>query len=139
MKRPGEITVVDVPIRKFAGGGMRDTDKGKLDFNGFLSPIVLEAFAQYMNIHMDMPDGSRRSSDNWKNGFGEKHYDICMKSLHRHFQDAWMEHEGYESREGMMPALMGMLFNIMAYAKQYLEDESDEEYLDDTMYWRTKE
>ncbi len=107
MKRPGEITVVDVPIRKFAGGGMRDTDKGKLDFNGFLSPIVLEAFAQYMNIHMDMPDGSGRSSDNWKNGFGEKHYDICMKSLHRHFQDAWMEHERVRKQRGYDASING--------------------------------
>jgi len=38
-------------MRTFASGATRDADDHKLDFEGFLSPFVLERYAQYMHKH----------------------------------------------------------------------------------------
>lgn len=110
-------------VRKFNSGATRDSEEGKNDYEGYLSPLVIEAYGNYMTKHRKQSDGSIRDSDNWKKGFGNKHYDVCMKSLWRHFLDLWLEHRGFISREGMKDALMGILFNTMAYTYQFLMDE----------------
>ena len=107
-------------IRKFNTGATRDTDEGKLDLEGFLSPLVIEAFAQYMNKHRHQSDGSLRDSDNWQKGFGDKHFEVCMKSLWRHFFDLWKEHRRYKCRETIDDAICGILFNTMAYYHKLL-------------------
>jgi hypothetical protein len=109
--------------REWTTGGNRNPEDGKYDYEGFLSPVVLEAFAQYMHKHRKLADGTLRDSDNWQKLFGDEHYDVCMKSLHRHFMDMWLEHRGHKSREGMEDAMMGILFNTMAYAFKYLTTE----------------
>lgn len=116
-------------IRKFETGATRDTDNNKYDYEGFLSPLVIEAFAKYMHKNRIMKDGSTRDSDNWQKGFGEgkKHYETCMKSGYRHFMDWWMEHRGYESREGLDDAICGLMFNVMAYYHKKLLERLDEE------------
>jgi len=78
-------------IRRFDTGATRDTDEGKLDFEGFLSPLVLERYAQYMNKHRKQSDGKLRDSDNWQKGIPLKAY---IKSLWRHFFDLWKIHRG---------------------------------------------
>jgi len=103
--------------------GTRDEDKDKLDFEGFLSPIVLQAYSEYMHKHRIQADGKIRESDNWQKHFGENHFSVCMKSLWRHFMDLWLEHRGFKSREGIKDALMGILFNTMAYLDKLLKDE----------------
>lgn len=122
---PGTITPVPVDknIREWESGGKRDTEEGKLDFEGFLSPLVIQRYAEYMNKHRTMADGSLRDSDNWQKGFGSltEHFKVCMKSLFRHFMDMWSAHRGYESREGMEEAICGILFNVMAYLHRILE------------------
>jgi len=110
--------------RYFEGGAYRDEDASKLDFEGYLSPIVLQAYGQYMKKHQVQSDGQIRESDNWQAGFGDKHLDVCMKSAWRHFHDLWMEHRGYKSRDGIDEAINGLLFNIMAYYKKVLEDRN---------------
>ena len=112
-------------IRKFKTGATRDTNEGKYDYEGFLSPLVIERFGQYMNKHRKQSDGSLRDSDNWQKGFGDNHFAVCMKSLWRHFFDLWLEHRGYKSREGIEDALMGILFNTMAYTYKLLKDKND--------------
>ena len=114
-------------IRKFKTGATRDTDEGKLDFEGFFSPIVMEKFAEYMNKHRRQSDGQLRDSDNWQKGFGEgkKHFITCMKSWWRHFFCSWKEHRGIKTKEGMGNALMGGLFNNMAYAHQWFKENND--------------
>jgi hypothetical protein len=102
-------------IRKFKSGATRDTDEGKNDYEGFLSPLVIQKFGNYMNKHRKQSDGSLRDSDNWQKGFGDKHFDVCIKSLFRHFHDLWMEHRGYKSRETIDDAICGIMFNVMAY------------------------
>lgn len=112
-------------IRTFETGATRDTEEGKLDFEGFLSPIVIERYAQYMHKHRKQSDGKLRDSDNWQKGFGSlaEHFRVCMKSLCRHFMDMWLAHRGYESRNGMEEALCGVMFNSMAYLHQILKEK----------------
>jgi hypothetical protein len=111
-------------MREFDTGATRDSNEDKLNYEGFLSPIVLKAFAEYMHEHRKQSDGKLRDADNWQRGFGPNHYDVCIESLFRHFMDLWLEHRGWESREGKEKALMGLLFNTMAYAHQYLIDNT---------------
>jgi len=107
--------------RYFPGGAYRDVSEDKLDFEGFLSPVVLEEFAKYMHFHRKQSDGVMRDSDNWQAGIPK---DVYMKSLLRHTHDVWMEHRGYDSREGMIDALCGVMFNSMGMLLEVLKDES---------------
>ena len=130
---PDEVTV-SIPIirspeqpskRTFDTGATRDLDDGKLDYEGFLSPQVLQAFAQYMHGHRFMKDGSVRDSDNWQKGFPAG---VAEKSLSRHYLDFWiMDRQGvdsYKRPDGeevtILDALMGILFNVQALALQRL-------------------
>lgn len=105
-------------IRKFNTGATRDTDRDKLDYHGFLSPIVLKRYAEYLHKHRIQSDGNYRESDNWKRGIP---LDTYIKSGLRHFIDWWLEHDGYESREGIEDALCGLIFNAMGYLFEYLK------------------
>jgi hypothetical protein len=50
-------------MRKFKSGALRDNDTDKIDFEGLLSPLVLERFGEYMHRHRNTADGVR-DSDN---------------------------------------------------------------------------
>lgn len=111
--------------RTFGTGATRDTDDGKLDYEGFLSPIVLERFACYMHENRKMADGSLRSSDNWQKGIPK---DVYMKSLWRHFMDLWLLHRGVDfdasgkELPGIDEALCALLFNVQGYLFEVLKD-----------------
>ena len=107
-------------IRTFESGATRDTDEGKYDYEGFLSPLVLERYAQYMHKHRVQADGELRDSDNWQKGIPK---DAYIKSAFRHFMDWWKEHRGLKSREGIEDALMALLFNVMGYAHAILKEK----------------
>lgn len=99
-------------LRTFSTGSTRDTDTGKLDPEGFLSPLALEAYFEYMHRHRKLPDGSFRDSDNWQLGIPKSAY---MKSMWRHFFHVWKLHRcktGYKKEE-MEEALCALLFNVM--------------------------
>ena len=117
-------------IRKFKTGATRDTNEGKYDYEGFLSPIVIEAYGKYMHKHRKQSDGTLRDSDNWQKHFGKNHYSVCMKSLWRHFLDLWFLHRGYkrfDKKDGheitKEEVLMAILFNDMAYADKLLKEK----------------
>lgn len=117
-------------IRSFKTGATRDTDEGKYDYEGFYSPLVIKRFGEYMNKHRKQSDGKLRDSDNWQNHFGENHFNICMKSLWRHFMDLWFLHRNYECldiKDGHKitkeEAVCAILFNSMAYLDKLLKDE----------------
>ena len=93
-------------MRKFDTGATRNTEEGKLDFEGFLSPIALERFAQYMHNHRKQADGSVRASDNWQKGIP---IDVYMKSAWRHFFAVW---KGYRNNNISMEDLCALMFNI---------------------------
>jgi len=83
----------------------------------------LREYAKYMNKHRIQSDGKLRDSDNWQKGFGKDHYKVCVKSLLRHVMDLWLEERGFASRDGIEDALMGIMFNVMAYADKYYKGD----------------
>lgn len=109
-------------IRAFDSGATRDTDEGKYDYEGFLSPIVMERYAQYMNKHRVQSNGDLRDSDNWQKGIPK---DAYMKSGWRHFFDWWKEHRGIPTKDGIVEALCALLFNVMGYLHEYLKGKEE--------------
>ena len=107
-------------MRTFKSGATRNDDTNKLDYEGFLSPIVLQRLAEYMQKHQKQADGKMRSSDNWQRGMTK---DCYIKSGFRHFHDWWLEHRGLKSREGLENALCAMMFNVMGYLYETLKDK----------------
>lgn len=107
-------------MRVFKDGATRDNEEGKLDYEGFLSPLVMERFAEYMNKHRIQADGKIRNSDNWQKGIPK---DAYMKSGWRHFIDWWKEHRGYKSREGMEEAICAVIFNANGYLYEILKEK----------------
>ena len=111
-------------MRTFDTGATRDTDSDKPDFDGFLSPLALEAFAEYMHRHRQVADGSLRASDNWQKGMPLDEY---RKSAWRHFFAFWktsrdpkFDHDSVAT----VDAACGVLFNIMGYLHEALRDRS---------------
>ncbi len=111
-------------MRTFETGATRDAaGLEKLDYEGFLSPLVLKRFAEYMNANRVTAQGVR-DSDNWQKGIP---LDVYMKSMHRHFMDIWMNHRGYETKDDMETALCAVLFNAMGYLHETLVEKDYEE------------
>ena len=105
-------SIVSVPpMRVFETGATRDGDADKLDYEGFLSPRVLERYARYMHKHRQQTDGKLRDSDNWQKGIPRSAY---MKSAWRHFMDVWTRwRSGYFDVPETEEALCALLFNVM--------------------------
>lgn len=105
-------------MRKFNTGATRNDDKNKYDYEAFLSPLVIERYAEYMHKHRIQEDGTLRDGDNWQKGIPKEAY---MKSGWRHFFDWWKEHRGIASREGLEDALCALLFNVSGYLHEHLK------------------
>jgi hypothetical protein len=106
--------------RQFESGAYRDTDEDKFDYEGFLSPFVLERYAEYMNKHRMQSNGELRDSDNWQKGIPKYVY---IKSGWRHFFDWWKEHRGIPTKEGIEDALCALMFNVMGYLHELLKEK----------------
>lgn len=102
-------------VRVFESGATRDRDDDKLDFEGFLSPLVIERYAQYLHKHRTLADGSVRASDNWQKGLP---LEVYMKSMWRHFFAVWKSY-----RKGAIGEddLCGLLFNAMGMLHELLK------------------
>jgi hypothetical protein len=116
----------DGTLRTFGTGATRDTAQDKLDYEGFLSPIVIERFAEYMHQHRIQSDGSLRESDNWQKGIPIEQY---MKSMWRHFMDVWRLHRYNDlvllPNALMEEALCALLFNVMGMLHEVLKGDTD--------------
>jgi hypothetical protein len=109
-------------IRIFATGATRDIEDGKHDPEGFLSPLTILRYCEYMTKHRPQKDGSIRDSDNWQKGFP---LDSYMKSMWRHMLDAWLHHRGFgeKSRESLQVALCAIIFNAGGMLHELLKKE----------------
>jgi hypothetical protein len=110
-------------MREFATGATRDEDTEKLDYEGFLSPLVLRRYASYMHEHRLQADGKLRASDNWQKGIPREAY---MKSLFRHFMDVWMIwREQYPLGRIWEDTLCAMLFNLQGLLFESIRTSQD--------------
>lgn len=107
--------------RQFQTGATRDTDNGKLDYEGFISPLVKRAYAKYMHKcrTRNVPEGQKlRDSDNWQKGIPQEVY---AKSLIRHVEEFGIIFDGYvaydeKGKEISLDDVLGaILFNAMGY------------------------
>lgn len=108
-------------MREFESGATRNHNEDKLGYEGFISPIVWQRFAEYMHENRLQDDGTLRTPDNWQKGIPLEAY---MDSGFRHFMDWWLEHRRHESREGIEMALCGLLFNVQGYLHEVLKQRS---------------
>jgi hypothetical protein len=110
----------EMGMREFETGATRDSEDGKFDYEGFLSPIVLERFGEYMHEHRKQADGKLRDSDNWQKGIPQEAY---MKSMFRHFMDVWFFHRDINpgSKGTVEDALCALFFNVQGYLHEELK------------------
>jgi hypothetical protein len=108
-----------IAIREFSTGANRNAETGKYDYDGFLSPLAIEAFGAYMHFNRHLDDGTIRDSDNWQKGIP---LDVYRKSLWRHFLDTWRSLRGISIPEGIIWALCGILFNVQGLLHELLKE-----------------
>lgn len=112
-------------MRKFDTGATRDSDVGKNDYEGFIDPLVIEAYGNYMTKNRVQADGKIRDSDNWQKGMTKQVY---MKSLWRHFLDLWCIHRGHKRYDKagneitVKEACSAIMFNVMGYLHEDIKD-----------------
>jgi len=120
-----ETYLEKLDMRTFETGATRDTDEGKYDYEGFLSPLVLRRYAEYMHKHRKQADGKIRASDNWQNGIPTEQY---MKSMWRHFMEVWEFHRirlnnkpTITNLDDLQDTLCALLFNVMGYLHEEIK------------------
>lgn len=116
-----------VEMRQFETGATRNMDTNKFDYEGFLSPLVIEEFGRFMHKHRLQSDGKLRESDNWQKGIPLSEY---IKSAFRHFHALWKIHRGYKAYNEKNEEVdykeeaMALLFNIMGYVHERLKTDN---------------
>lgn len=118
-----EVMQKDANIRTFGTGANRNSDEGKLDFEGFLCPNVLKTYAEYMHKNRFLENGQMRDSDNWQKGIPVPAY---MKSMYRHFFDTWSNYRGNETPETQVQNLCGLMFNAMGMLHEILKQDGQQ-------------
>ncbi len=112
-------------MRQFSTGATRNVDENRPDFEGFLSPLALERFGEYMAKHRKQADGKLRDSDNWQKGIPLSAY---MKGLLRHVLHMWQRHRGWPVRDPLAGAdieedICAALFNLQGYLHEHLKEK----------------
>ena len=111
-------------MRHFPSGATRSSEDAKPDYEGFLSPLVIRRFGEYMTAHRRQEDGALRASDNWQKGIPRDSY---MRSAWRHFLDWWMCHREGLPEDRLEEALCALLFNIQGYLHEHLKRRLNED------------
>ncbi len=106
--------------RVFETGATRNQDADKYDYEGFLSPTALEAFAEYMHRNRLQPDGNLRASDNWQLRIPQEAY---MKSMWRHFHAVWKSHRQGETN---IDDLCALFFNVQGLLHEVIKEKNNE-------------
>jgi hypothetical protein len=101
----------------FDTGATRDISHDKFDYEGFLSPTVMEAFGAFMHANRQTAIGLR-DSDNWQKGIP---FDTYMKSMFRHFHAAWKAHRISDHQDSVVVDLLAIMFNAQGYLHEYLK------------------
>ena len=104
-------------MREFGTGATRNDDDDRYDYEGFLSPLVIQRFGEYMHKHRKQADGKLRASDNWQKGIPLGAY---MKSGWRHFMDWWMGYRRREWTPALEDTLCALLFNVQGFLHELI-------------------
>ena len=122
-------------VRQFDTGATRDDLAQKADYEGYLSPVVIERYGRYMLAHQICADGSPRASDHWQLGIPRDEY---IKSAWRHLQMWWTMHRSGKvsplTEHGAVileDALCALLFNTIGYLHETLKAGVDRSTLRD--------
>lgn len=120
---PGPLSEAPT-MRTFWSGATRSTDAGKPDYEGYLSPLVIRRYGEYMTANRVQADGKVRTSDNWTKGIPTSEY---LKSLLRHVVDVWLIHRQYPDKATgtLQDALCGVMFNAMGYLFEEIKREQN--------------
>ena len=120
-------TMAKGEMRVFETGATRDSDYTKYDYEGFLSPLVLKRYAQYLHKHRIQADGQQRASDNWQKGIP---LDTYMKSAWRHFMDWWSGHRSAMTihNEDFEDAICALIFNASGYLFEHLKTQERKKF-----------
>lgn len=110
-------------LRRFVTGATRSPEAGRDDPEGFLSPLAIDRFNEYMTQHRVQADGTIRDSDNWQKGLPLATY---MKGLLRHVLHLWTRHRGFPVRDpkagkDIEEDLCAAWFNIQGYLHEVLK------------------
>jgi len=119
-KKKGSVNAPVKPYRQFESGATRDLSHDKIDYYGFFSPLMIEAFGAYMHYNRFLADGSVRDSDNWKKGIPQVE---LGRSLWRHFYDVWRWLEGFPIKENIVWAICGAIFNLQGLLHALIKDD----------------
>jgi hypothetical protein len=110
-------------VRHFSTGANRNPDTGKPRYAGFLSPLVIRRFGEYMHSHRALADGTLREADNWKKGIPPREY---LESAFRHFMAVWLLAEEHTAQETYEEALCALLFNVQGLLHEVLKARLEE-------------
>lgn len=110
-------------LRKFDTGATRNIDALRDDPEGYLSPLVLDRYNEYMTKNRVQADGSIRASDNWQLGIPLEAY---IKGLWRHFLHLWQRHRGWPVRDSKASLnaeedCCAILFNTQGYLHELIK------------------
>ena len=116
-------------MREFDTGATRNNADHKPDYEGFLSPLFLESYAQYMHKHRFQADGKVRDSDNWQKGIP---IPVYIKSAWRHFIDLWFLIRGHKRyclddkhELDIIEVCNALFFNIQGIAHETLKKSEE--------------
>lgn len=109
------------------GRATRTASENRYDPEGYLSPLSIERFAEYMQKNQYQADGSKRESDNWQKGMPERR---LMQGLWRHFLHLWTRHRGFEptdvnAGEDIQEDLCAIIWGAQAMLHQRLVAERE--------------
>lgn len=105
-------------VRSFPTGATRSSAEGKPDYEGYLSPLVVKRYGQFMMKHQTQADGTPRASDNWQRGMP---LETFIKSGFRHFVAWWLNHRKWSADEDVEEALCALIFNASGYLHEVLK------------------
>jgi hypothetical protein len=116
------------PVRGFASGAIRSNDADRIDPEGFMNPLVVERFCEYMKKHRVMADGNLRASDNWQKGMPKE---TAIKGMFRHFVHLWTRHRDLpvtdpKAAADILEDLCAIRFNVDVYMWEIIRKNVEE-------------
>lgn len=109
-------------MRQFASGATRDIDTSKYDYEAFLSPMVIEAYAAYMHENRQTNDGTFRDGDNWQKGIP---LPVYGSSGMRHVHEWHKVLRDVPVEAGELGAVGGILFNVMGWMHETMKKDPE--------------